>query len=102
MNQLQIPPQSVLECPHCPDAIESYLHHGTVTVYVRGEDAPQVKKTVVSDDGAAATSEIADTYSGNPSCRRDGLTISFWCELCHRTSELTLAQHKGQTEIAWR
>ena len=51
MHQLQIPPQSVLECPHCPGEIESYLHHGDVTIYSRGEDAPQVHKIEVSTNG---------------------------------------------------
>lgn len=43
----------------------------------------------------------------NPSSRRDGLVISFTCEQCSRDDpgdviELTIAQHKGSTEIGWR
>ena len=35
----------------------------------------------------------------NPSERRSGIAIEGWCENCHGRWLLTLAQHKGQTEI---
>jgi hypothetical protein len=38
----------------------------------------------------------------NPSERRGGVTIRFWCENCHSLSELALAQHKGCSVLAWR
>ena len=50
----------------------------------------------------ALTSEIDNKGSGNPSWRRHGLAICFECEFCGRTSELTIAQHKGQSLLAWR
>jgi hypothetical protein len=45
--------------------------------------------------------------SGNPSSRRQGLAIRFFCEGCGGADsddiiELTVAQHKGSTELAWR
>jgi hypothetical protein len=51
---------------------------------------------------------MPNAESGNPSPRRDGIVISFFCEQCTNWGEtgevieLTLAQHKGATEIGWR
>ena len=49
-----------------------------------------------------AHKEIDSKRSGNPSLRRHGLAICFECEFCGRTIELTIAQHKGQSLLAWR
>jgi hypothetical protein len=52
--------------------------------------------------------EHTDNNAGNPSQRRDGIAISFWCEQCgagakgHPGLTLTVAQEKGSTEIVWR
>jgi hypothetical protein len=89
-----------LICPHC-GCEHSYLHHDQVAVYSRKEDAPTVTKTVIRGR-EIETSVVDNDTSGNPSWRRDGVTIRFWCELCLRISELTLAQHKGMTQIEWR
>ena len=89
-----------LICPHCREKY-SYLHHDQVTVYSRDEDSPRVTKTVVRDH-LAEISTIDNDTSGNPSSRRDGVAIRFWCELCHTISELTFAQHKGVTQLEWR
>ena len=101
MNNIQIKDDDVLACPHCPNEIESYLHHGRVTVYARREDEPLVTITEVNN-GVAHTKELDSRRSGNPSFRRDGVAICFECEFCGRTSELTIAQHKGQSLLAWR
>lgn len=42
-----------------------------------------------------------NTVSGNPSARRDGLAIRFTRENS-KMDELTFAQHKGETMVAWR
>jgi hypothetical protein len=91
---------NVLECPLCPGTY-GYLHHGAVTIYHRHEDEPLVTKIEVSK-GEALTSKVDNSYSGNPSLRRHGLAICFECEHCGQTSELTIAQHKGGSLIAWR
>jgi len=93
-----------LLCPRCGD---SYLHHRGVVTYDRSEDSETVLKTSV-EVGKTTVQLVAQAESGNPSSRRDGLVIQFWCENCgggddgKSVIELTLAQHKGETEVAWR
>jgi hypothetical protein len=80
---------------------ETYLHHGVVTVYNRRENADSVALTQVSS-GQGTIEIVPSAWSGNPSARRDGVVIRFVCENCDETSELTIAQHKGQTLLGWR
>jgi hypothetical protein len=87
----------VLTCPYCGN---SYLHHGKVVIYERQEDAPRVLRTEVGDRGAKL--EWVANDNRNPSARRHGLYIEFYCENCGRRSELTIAQHKGETLLGWR
>lgn len=85
----------------CPACSSNYLHHTEVRVYSREEDAPKVLQTTVTHD--AAVSSIVDSWAiRNPSARRDGLTIEFWCEMCHSKPVLMIAQHKGNTQLGWR
>lgn len=90
--------ESNLTCPHCGN---NYLHHGEVTVFFRNEDEPLVVVTRI-EGGSASVDVVPTPASGNPSSRRDGLTVNFWCEGCGRSSELTIAQHKGISLLAWR
>lgn len=91
-------PPVILPCPYCGF---EYLHHDRVTVYSRKEDAVRTLITRISESGAASH-EIAPSPAGNPSGRRHGLAIHFWCEGCDGDIELTIAQDKGRTEIRWR
>jgi hypothetical protein len=92
-------PLAVLFCPACG---QDYLHHAGATVYDRGEDAEQTIKTKVAN-GLVASHLIPSDKADNPSDRRDGIVISFWCELCHANPiELRFAQHKGATLVSWR
>jgi hypothetical protein len=85
----------------CPGCASNCLHHKYVTVYdVAKEDAPQMTRTRVSH-GIVESSEVPNTNE-NPSSRRHGLAIGFWCECCPAKSELTIAQHKGNTLVEWR
>lgn len=91
-----------LLCPHCG---HHYLHQGTVSIYSRSEDSPTVVLTTVTPDSAEHRTQTNVTISsnkGNPSLRRHGVVIRFNCEECPQPSELTIAQHKGTTEIGWR
>ena len=83
-----------LKCPNCG---ETYLHHDEVTVSFRSsEDSETGLKTIMSKFG---THVDRNAHEYNPSFRRSGLTIEFWCEICHYESVLSIAQHKGHTEI---
>lgn len=92
------PYENYLICPRCRS---EYLHHGELTIYDRGEDAARVTKIEVRNQ-SAQISKVNNAESGNPSPRRDGLAIEFRCEHCDGSLELTIAQHKGQSFIAWR
>ncbi len=91
----------------CPACGSNYLHHGTVTVFSNYEDQ---EETTVTEVSAASREEASVTKvttmqragSGTPSSRRDGLLIRFSCEGCHGTFDLGIAQHKGNTQVAWR
>lgn len=97
MNVL-IDENNELLCPACGG---NYLHHTEVHVYSREEDAQKVLQTTITRDGVA--SGVVDSLvAANPSPRRDGLTIKFWCELCHSKPVLMIAQHKGNTQMGWR
>ena len=86
---------NLLLCPKCGF---NYLHHGAVEVFVRdGEDSDI--GTRVKVDGHAVT--FGRNLRGNPSSRRDGLTVDFQCEECRCMSVLSIVQHKGQTFVEW-
>ena len=91
-----------LLCPHCGGHC---LHHFRVEVFNRtSEDAEYGTMSVIE-------SELPETIKGlkfeasfqnNPSPRRDGLRIFFWCEFCPKISVLDIIQHKGSTYIEWK
>ncbi len=86
-----------LECPSCGG---QYLHHWRVSIYERAEDKPQTAVTTV-DGGKTTVAVLPSDRCGNPSSRRHGLTIEFYCEMCPAKPMLTIAQHKGCTELGW-
>jgi len=94
--------ETILLCPRCGG--ES-LHHQGVTSYDRSEDAELVIRSVV-EGGSTKIDAVPSDGSGNPSSRRDGLSIKFWCEGCKGVDEdileLTISQHKGSTVLGWR
>jgi hypothetical protein len=90
----------VLLCPACR---EPYTHQGSVTVFGRaGEDTPTRAITVTPGAETAHIVESRQAEQTNPSGRRDGVAIRFWCEQCPAVSELLIHQHKGFTYIRWR
>jgi hypothetical protein len=89
--------ETVLVCGHCDS---NYIHHKTVTVYSRPHEDGNVSETEVSGTGDVVARK--QSTGRNPSSRRDGIAIGFWCEQCHYYAELTIAQHKGQTCLQWR
>jgi hypothetical protein len=89
--------RDTLTCPHCAGG---YLHQRQVNVYERREDARLTVRTQVTRSGANVMT-VPSAGSGNPSDRRQGVSIVFWCENCHRQPELTFEQHKGNTLVEW-
>lgn len=94
---------SDLRCPRCGGM---QMHQGKVTVFNRNEDDETTLVTTVGNFNSL-TGLVPNDGSGNPSSRRQGLVIEFDCEGCSTGDpddvlELTIAQHKGSTEIGWR
>lgn len=79
----------------CPSCGFNYLHHFRVDVFERNEDANQGLHVTVDNLTLKTTTDL----TGNPSSRRDGVVVDFWCEGCHEISRLSIAQHKGVTEF---
>lgn len=81
----------------CPGCGSPNLHHHRVEIYDRDtEDAETGRRVVVESSEVSVTGNMQD----NPSPRRDGMRIAFWCEICYILSELTIVQHKGTTYLA--
>ena len=90
----------LLYCPRCKEQL-SYLHHGRVIVYERTREDGDNIVTVVHQGEKKRAVMPKDWPSSNPSSRRDGIAIHFYCE-CSFVGELTIAQHKGRTFLGWR
>jgi hypothetical protein len=101
----------ILACPQCKG---DCLHHTGVSIYERErEDGATTDFRISAGRGDAgfdpeqnrhATNiQIRqDSTHDNPSNRRGGIAIRFYCEFCNKSSELTVFQHKGNSYIAWR
>lgn len=91
-----------LLCAHCGN---TYLHHFKVDIFERSkEDSPDgLHVHFLSCDrleinrNAVPFVAVDNLMGGNPSPRRGGVTIVFWCENCHGVSALHVYQHKGET-----
>ena len=87
-------PGNGLECPCCK---ESNLHQKKIDVFFRKEED--------SNDGIFKSIDRngVDYINGsrNPSSRRDGILINFWCEHCDADPDLAIYQHKGSTYVEW-
>lgn len=84
-----------LECPAC--GCES-IHQDNCATYWRDEEDSKIGTSTFSRAGKAS---FCHDMNGNPSSRRDGISISFWCECCDVISRLDIIQHKGSTYIVW-
>jgi hypothetical protein len=79
----------------CPSCNGDHLHHTTMEIFERNEDAINGLHVTVKDGKVNVDTSLAD----NPSSRRHGLKVTFWCETCHASPVLVIAQHKGCTDI---
>lgn len=87
-----------LKCPICGAA---WTHQSTVEVYQRDDEDSRIGICSIVGDGRCI---IHNKMDENPSGRRDGIRISFWCEQCSGIEmtpvfDLIIAQHKGETEM---
>jgi len=111
LDRLDESPATVLLCPRCSS---NNLHHESIAVFERAEDERTVLRTRIGDfqnHHATLVDTLDSAEAGNPSERRNGLAINFWCEVCSRDRAgdprsgdvltLTLAQHKGASVIKW-
>ena len=85
-----------LQCPACGN---DYLHHYVTEVYERTEDSLTGRR-IISTRETLLIDDKVSFADGNPSERRDGVNILFWCEQCACESSLCLSQVKGRTEIS--
>ncbi len=95
-----------LLCPMCGDG---FTHHDRVDVFERTEDADEGLHVVVDGcdrrdvpERGHANVSISSCLDGNPSCRRQGISVGLYCESCGGKFVLEIAQHKGETLISTR
>jgi 5-methylcytosine-specific restriction endonuclease McrA len=81
----------ILQCPNCR---EGYLHHDKVEVYFRKEEDSEDGVNVYVDRNGILRRK---GMRWNPSSRRDGVRICFYCEICDKITTLVIYQHKGNT-----
>lgn len=89
----------IVACPHCHF---NYLHQEKIEVFDRGEDSDKGDYVSIGGKDGSVLSVNSPLPPGNPSGRRHGLTIHFWCEGCEELPQLNIYQHKGQTFMEWK
>ena len=85
----------VLLCPACGG---NNLHQDQVDVWQRPIEDGQQMHSIVGE----CMTTVGIGGAGNPSNRRDGLTIQFSCEHCPADPVLAIWQHKGNTYMEWK
>jgi hypothetical protein len=93
-NRVRIDPNDMLKCPSCD---WNNLHHVSVEIFEREEDASAGVHVQVEGKRVWVDADLTD----NPSARRDGMLIRFTCETCNATPTLQMLQHKGSTYMEW-
>lgn len=84
----------------CAGCGEEQLHHTQVQCFERqgGEDGPVY--AVIHNAGKIYPLFPQKTKEEiNPSDRRNGVRIVFYCEVCPAITALEIAQHKGSTKM---
>jgi len=89
---VKIDSDNVLHCPFCDF---DYLHQFKVEVFDRVEDSITGYHATIEAMGVIIDSDMKN----NPSGRRDGVKVWFYCEGCDKVSFATIIQHKGRTFI---
>lgn len=81
----------------CPSCGGCYLHHERIEIFDRREDDNKELHVTVTNRELKTDLNL----KGNPSMRRQGIVIEFSCEGCENVMRLSLAQHKGCTEVSF-
>ena len=94
---LAVDAEGYLLCPWCRGV---FTHHQRVAIHQRepfedGDSHATVVATASDGDDLAGAPDVP----GNPSSRRNGITVDLYCELCAGWFALRIAQHKGQTIV---
>jgi len=91
---------TVAKCPECDG---EYLHQSGVEAFFRDSECAMTGAhvTASTDDDRPPSMSADRSMAGNPSPRRDGMMIRFWCECCGAVVGMYVMQHKGQTFIRW-
>jgi len=92
---------SILHCPHCAG---TNLHHIRSEVYNRASEDDYFGTMSITDDAppeCVKDMKFETSFSNNPSTRRNGIRIFFYCEWCPEVSVLDIIQHKGSTYVVW-
>lgn len=98
---------TAFECPECgfwnlhQCGVEVFDRNGELLTDDRAEYGTHT--TVEYGDGVS----VDDSMESNPSGRRDGIKIHFWCEQCsdhppEPTFVLNIVQHKGEERVYWQ
>lgn len=105
------PDYSVMKCARCES---NNLHQFKVEVFARQEDQEKYTSYTVynaephwdsSSQDRNCLGLIVDqdkAHASNPSDRRQGVNIHFWCELCSHITKLSISQHKGCEYLEYR
>ncbi len=88
-------PARTLLCPSCAC---NYIHHDKIEVFEREPDAETGLHVTVGNGNAS----IDNALNANPSSRRHGVNIHFWCEDCDAKPVLSIIQHKGHTRVDFK
>jgi len=108
ISETFIPDYGVLCCASCGSP---FLHHIRAEAFSRMEDSEtgfhirtQNLTKVNSPEGEVFNEVTTDweasidmNMAGNPSARRSGVLITFYCEECEDLTVLSIFQHKGNT-----
>lgn len=82
----------------CAGCGGDYLHLQSIETFNRaGEDSTGGLHVTIAHLNLTADGDL----EGNPSSRRGGVLLFFWCEYCHAISVMAIAQHKGQEFAGW-
>jgi len=85
----------VLACPLCGGG---HTHQGAMEIFDRTKEDSEDGLHLLIKHGKHT---VDRSMVGNPSGRRQGMTIEFECEICSKKFAVIIAQHKGETLVFW-